>query len=232
MTALTPSGETRHLTLGLLGGSGQLGQEINRTATAAGYQVIAPDSATVDVRDAKALNAWVAETEANAWINCAAYTAVDAAEDEVGAATALNVDAPRHLTRALQQANSSSPLIFLSTDYVFPGEGGAPYPETAATLPRSVYGATKLAGENNSLEYHNTIVLRVSWVFGRHGHNFVKSILRAARRFVREGGALTVVDDQFGAPCGTRSITAVLLQRNSSASWRISPRQYTLCQLA
>ncbi len=203
---------TSSLTVGLLGGSGQLGSEIRRTATAAGHRVAAPDSKTVDLRRPEQLTQWVLETKADAWINAAAYTAVDDAEDDVAGATALNVDGPRNLTSALASANSTAPLFYLSTDYVFPGDSGAPYTEAATTLPRSIYGATKLQGEKHSLVHPNTIVLRVSWVFGRHGHNFVKAILRGARRFAREGGALKVVDDQLGAPCGTRTITNTLLQ--------------------
>ena len=198
--------------IGLLGGYGQLGSEIRRTASAAGYTVVAPTSDEVDLRRPTDLTNWVQATKADVWINAAAYTAVDAAEDNIAEAEALNVDGPRHLTAALAAANPVSLLIYLSTDYVFSGNGGAPYSETAQTQPNSVYGATKLRGEQFTLEHPNAIVLRVSWVFGRHGHNFVKAILRAARRFAREGGALKVVDDQFGAPCGTRSITYTLLQ--------------------
>lgn len=198
--------------LGLLGGSGQLGQELRRTATAAGHAVIAPDSTTVDIRKPDQLLDWVNATQADAWINAAAYTAVDAAEDDIAGATALNVDAPRNLSNALRQARVTTPLIYFSTDYVFSGDSGAPYTETSATQPRSVYGATKLAGEQHTAAHANAIVLRISWVFGRHGHNFVKAILRAARRFAREGGALKVVDDQFGSPCSTRAISNVVLQ--------------------
>lgn len=198
--------------IGLLGGYGQLGSEIRRTATAEGYTVIAPPSGDVDLRRPVELTNWVEATQADAWINAAAYTAVDAAEDNVDEAKALNVEGPRHLTAALKQANSVAPLIYLSTDYVFSGDGGAPYAETAQTQPKSVYGSTKLGGEQFTLEHPGGIVLRVSWVFGCHGHNFVKAILRAARRFAREGGSLKVVDDQRGAPCGTRSITNTLLQ--------------------
>lgn len=219
MSEATPNADQQGLTLGLLGGYGQLGSEIRRTAAAAGHTVIAPESNRVDIRNEDELSRWVASTQADAWINSAAYTAVDGAEDDVAEATRLNVAGPRNLTAALQAAQSQAPLIYLSTDYVFPGDdGGAPYTEASATHPRSVYGATKLAGETESLAYPNAIVLRISWVFGRHGHNFVKSILRAARRFAAEGtvdkpaGALKVVNDQLGAPCGTRAITQTLLR--------------------
>ncbi len=206
------------MNIALLGGHGQLGRQFTRTAEAAGHSVIRPTSTELDIRNAQALTAWVENTSADAWINAAAYTAVDAAEDEPAAAEAINAAGARHLADALAARNTGAPLVYLSTDYVFAGDKGGAYDELDRPDPRSVYGKTKLAGEHASLRYSQATVLRISWVFGRDGHNFVKSIVRAARHFDRERNAtgdaqaLRVVDDQLGAPCGTPSISRTLLQ--------------------
>ena len=207
--------------IALLGGYGQLGTEFQRTATGAGHTVIAPTSSEVDIRNREVIQSWVkaiaSETPVDAWINAAAYTAVDAAEDDVAAAHNLNATGAAHLAEALITIGATAPLVYPSTDYVFSGDKGSPYKETDPTDPRCVYGSTKLAGEAASLKYSNAYVLRISWVFGRDGHNFVKAILRAARRFDgardKDGNAeaLRVVDDQQGAPCGTPSISKAIL---------------------
>ena len=204
--------------IGLLGGHGQFGSEFRRRAS--GHEIIAPNSAELDIRDPEALLTWVKETQADAWINAAAYTAVDKAEDEADAAHAVNVQGARNLSQALKAAQFTTPLIYLSTDYVFDGNKSltdTPYQEQDATNPGCVYGATKLAGESETLGYSNAFVIRVSWVFGQDGHNFVKAIMRHAMQrdeeFARTGSAepLRVVDDQYGAPCSTVSISEVLL---------------------
>jgi len=209
------------MNIGLLGGYGQLGTQFRRTATKAGHRVIAPNSSEMDITDQHRVEAWVQTTQADAkidaWVNAAAYTAVDAAEDDPALAHRVNAEGAGNLAVALNKIAATAPLVYPSTDYVFAGDSGAPYSETDTTNPRSVYGATKLAGEQASLEYTPTYVLRISWVFGRDGHNFVKAILRAARRFDRARGddgqadALRVVDDQYGAPCSTASISDAIL---------------------
>jgi len=207
--------------IALLGGHGQLGTQFQRTATSAGHKVIAPNSSEVDIRSRDAVESWVKDIQSDAavdaWLNAAAYTAVDAAEDNAEAAHSINAAGAAHLAEALRSTGATAPLVYPSTDYVFSGDKGSPYKETDPTDPRSVYGSTKLAGEDASLNYDHTYVLRISWVFGRDGHNFVKAILRAARRFDRardkDGNtdALRVVDDQQGAPCGTPSISNAIL---------------------
>ena len=197
--------------LGLLGGHGQLGTEIRRAGAAAGYQIAAPDSNQLDIGNADQVSRWVKSTAADAWINAAAYTAVDEAESDATEARRINELGARNFAEALNHRRSSAPLIYFSTDYVFAGSKGTAYTELDAPDPQNVYGVTKLAGEVASLAYERAFVLRISWVFGSHGHNFVKSILRAARAAAAEGRPLRVVDDQFGAPCGTRSIARTVL---------------------
>jgi len=209
------------MNIALLGGYGQLGTQFQRTAKDAGHTVIAPPSSQLDIADQRAVQHWVqinqAKNHVDAWVNAAAYTAVDAAEDNAEIAHSINASGAGYLAQALKDAAATAPLVYPSTDYVFAGDKGSPYNEADATDPRSVYGATKLAGETASLTYDSTYVLRISWVFGRDGHNFVKAILRAARRFDRardkdgQADSLRVVDDQYGAPCSTRSISEAML---------------------
>lgn len=191
--------------LGLLGGSGQIGFDIQRAARVRQLTVSAPSSQEVDVRSAQQVDDWVERSQCELYLNCAAFTAVDAAESDPDTAYAINATGAANLTHAC--AKRGSRVLYLSTDYVFDGATTQPYSEAAPTAPLSVYGASKLAGEQATLAEPNNQVLRVSWVFGVHGHNFVKSILRAAMA----GKALTVVDDQFGTPCSARSIAEAAL---------------------
>jgi dTDP-4-dehydrorhamnose reductase len=139
-------------------------------------------------------------------INAAAYTAVDRAEQEPALAFAVNRDGPAHLAAAC--ARSNIPLLHISTDYVYDGAKIDPYVEDDPTTPLGVYGASKLAGDEavrRLLPRH--LILRVSWVFGIHGHNFVKTILRLAR----ERQELRVVADQYGGPTFAGDIADTLL---------------------
>jgi dTDP-4-dehydrorhamnose reductase len=138
-------------------------------------------------------------------INAAAYTAVDRAESEPDAAFAANADAPAHLAEAAAAAGAS--LIHLSTDYVFDGAKPVPYTEDDAVRPLGVYGASKAAGERairERLDRH--VILRTSWVFGLHGANFVKTMLRLGHARAR----LDVVADQSGCPTGAADIAAAI----------------------
>jgi len=191
--------------IGLLGGSGQVGFDIRRAAQARHLALSAPSSSEVNLCDPKQVKDWVANSQCDAYINCAAYTAVDAAETDPEAAYATNKTGAQHLTRAC--AEGQRRVLYLSTDYVFDGNSTQAYTEHAPTTPMNVYGQSKLAGEQATLDYAHGQVLRVSWVFGVHGHNFVKSILRAALA----GKPLAVVDDQFGTPCSARSVAAAAL---------------------
>ena len=191
--------------IGLLGGSGQVGFDIRRAALAQGLEISAPSSTDVNLCNAEQVTNWVATRPCDAYINCAAFTAVDAAQADPAGAYAINKDGAKHLAQAC--ATTQRRVLYLSTDYVFDGNSSQAYDERAPTAPMNIYGQSKLAGEQATLSYSHGQVLRVSWVFGVHGHNFVKSILRAAMA----GKPLTVVDDQFGTPCSARSIAAAAL---------------------
>ncbi|MET0380041.1 MAG: dTDP-4-dehydrorhamnose reductase [Spongiibacteraceae bacterium] len=188
------------------GAAGQVGRELVEMAVAQGLTVCGYDSKTLDITDQAAVAAIIAADSPDCVINAAAYTAVDRAETDSARAYQVNRDGVAHLARACRDADI--PLLHISTDYVFDGEQATPYSEDDQPNPTSVYGASKLAGEEIlAATWHKHVVLRVSWVFGRHGNNFVKTMLRVGR----ERDELNVVDDQFGAPTGAAAIARVLL---------------------
>ncbi|MGW4483577.1 dTDP-4-dehydrorhamnose reductase [Amycolatopsis sp. NPDC004368] len=196
------------------GGSGQLGRDL---AALAGpeVEVVAPASAELDVRSAgevlRALDALVsraAETgAAPVVVNAAAYTAVDAAETDEVRAFGVNADGPRVLAAVC--SSRRVPLVHVSTDYVFPGDASRPYEVDDELGPKSAYGRTKAAGEDAVLgSGASAWVVRTSWVYGKHGANFVKTIQRLAG----EREQLTVVDDQLGSPTWSADLAAGLVE--------------------
>jgi len=191
----------------ITGAQGQVGWELTRRAMALGYEVLAWDQAELDITDAAAVDQALDASGADVVINAAAYTAVDKAEQEPEPAFAVNRDGPAHLATACARLNI--PLLHISTDYVYDGAKIDPYVEDDPTTPMGVYGASKLAGDEavrRLLARH--LILRVSWVFGVHGHNFVKTILRLAR----EREELRIVADQYGCPTYAGDIADVLLE--------------------
>jgi dTDP-4-dehydrorhamnose reductase len=191
----------------IIGARGQVGWELTQRAPLLGHEALAWDVAELDITDAAAVNRELAASGADVVINAAAYTAVDKAEQESGLAFAVNRDGPAHLAAACARLNI--PLLHISTDYVYDGAKIDPYVEDDPTTPLGVYGASKLAGDEavrQGLPRH--LILRVSWVFGIHGHNFVKTILRLAR----EREELRVVADQYGCPTYAGDIADTLLE--------------------
>jgi dTDP-4-dehydrorhamnose reductase len=191
----------------IIGARGQVGWELTQRAPLLGHEALAWDVAELDITDAAAVNRELAASGADVVINAAAYTAVDRAEQEPGLAFAVNRDGPAHLAAACVRLNI--PLLHISTDYVYDGAKIDPYVEDDPTTPLGVYGASKLAGDEavrQVLPRH--LILRVSWVFGIHGHNFVKTILRLAR----EREELRVVADQYGCPTYAGDIADTLLE--------------------
>jgi dTDP-4-dehydrorhamnose reductase len=187
----------------LLGKDGQVGWQLQRSLAPHG-EVIACGRQECDLADLDRVRQVVRQASPQVIVNAAAYTAVDRAETEAGLARRINAEAPGLL--AEESARLGGLLVHYSTDYVFDGEKGAPYGETDPTGPRSVYGATKLAGEEAVLASSGrAVIFRTSWVFGARGGNFVKTILRLARE--REG--LNVVDDQVGSPTPAALIATV-----------------------
>jgi len=179
----------------LTGAQGQLGWELQRRALAAGLTVDASDRDDLDITDAASVRARLAAVRPALVVNAAAYTAVDKAESDREAAFAVNRDGPANLARAC--AEHAIPLIHVSTDYVFDGSRPGAYTEDDPVAPLGVYGVSKFDGEEavrTACPRH--VILRTAWVYGVHGHNFVKTMLRLGR----ERETLRVVDDQHGCP--------------------------------
>lgn len=188
----------------LAGASGQVGTEVAALGSPT-FRVTACSRAQLDICDAAVVAKAVEQTAPDVVVNCAAYTAVDRAEDEPTLARAANADAVASL--AAPCAGRGVPVIHLSTDYVFDGRASRPYREEDPAEPLGVYGETKLAGEQalrQALERH--VILRLSWVFGRVGKSFVDTVLRLAR----ERPELTVVDDQIGAPAPAVAVAGAI----------------------
>lgn len=178
----------------LTGKDGQVGFELARALAPLG-EVDAVGRADCDLQDGDALRGLVRATSPDLIVNAAAYTAVDRAESEHEAAFAINAGVPRILGE--EAARLGALVIHYSSDYVFDGTGHKPYAESDTPNPQSVYGASKLAGEQAlAAACARHLILRTSWVLGSHGGNFAKTMLRLAAERER----LTVVDDQFGAP--------------------------------
>lgn len=181
----------------LFGARGQLGSQLATALASLGDVVPLTRSDGGDVTDAAAVQRAVREHAPDAIVNASAYTAVDRAESEPEAAYAVNATACETLARVAQSTGAW--LVHYSTDYVFDGSGARPWRETDATAPLGVYGASKLAGEQ-AIRTHcaRHVILRTSWVYGSHGSNFLKTILKAAG----ERDSLVMVNDQWGAPTG------------------------------
>ncbi|MDQ3403254.1 MAG: dTDP-4-dehydrorhamnose reductase [Actinomycetota bacterium] len=208
------------------GGTGQVGHEI---AALAGPDVTvsAPGSAGLDVTDTGAVIEAVASFASAARasgsspvvINCAAYTAVDKAESDRLRAFAINADGPRVLAAAC--SSRDVPLLHVSTDYVFPGDADRPYEVDDPTGPPSVYGATKLAGEDAVLgSGARAWVVRTSWVYGAHGGNFVKTVARLES----QRDTLSVVDDQRGSPTWAADLARGLVELAGRVTGDSPPR--------
>jgi len=196
------------------GAGGQVGRELLRIAAIRGVRILGLTRAELDVSDADAVHAALAAHRPTLVVNAAAFTAVDRAEAEPGAALAANRDGPAHLADAC--AALEIPLIHLSTDYVFDGTKREPYTEDDATNPLNVYGASKLAGEDEvRARLRRHIILRTSWVFSAHGHNFVRSMLRLAQ----QSPALSVVADQRGCPTPAIHLAVAILDIARQLQW-------------
>lgn len=181
----------------LLGKNGQVGWELQRALAPLGELIALDRSEGADLANAQALQAKVREVAPQIIVNAAAYTAVDKAESEQDLALAINAHAPGLLAQEAKRSHAL--LIHYSSDYVFDGSGDAPRSEDAATGPLSVYGRSKLQGEESIRESGcQHLILRTSWVYAARGGNFAKTMLRLAT----EREQLKVIADQIGAPTG------------------------------
>jgi dTDP-4-dehydrorhamnose reductase len=177
------------------GAGGQLASAFARILV---DEVFLSHEEALDIRDAEAVRTAVHAFAPDCILHCAAYTDVDGAEADEDLAEAVNVLGTRNVVRAVRGTHTA--VVYFSTDYVFDGAKGAPYVESDRPNPVNIYGRTKLDGEREVLGWVHGTVIRTSWLFSETGHNFVKTILGAARRRVATGEALRVVDDQVGCP--------------------------------
>lgn len=188
----------------ITGVNGQVGFELLRLAPA-NIEVFGLDSRALDITDEGALNRVFAQIHPDLVINAAAYTSVDKAEAEPYRANEVNHLGVSYLGRAAERL--SIPVFHLSTDYVFAGDANLPYDTDSQCIPASVYGASKLAGEEALAQLcMRHVIVRTSWVFGAHGSNFVKTMLRLAKTHE----VLNVVADQRGAPTSAMGIANML----------------------
>jgi len=197
-------------TILLTGANGQLGLTLQKLWPQAGphrrFQLLPTDVDSLDITDPDAITELMGSRAIAAIVNCAAYTAVDKAEEEVELAFAINADAAGNLAQAARDQNCS--LIHISTDYVFAGTATSPYKPEDETGPLGVYGRSKLAGEQaiKQIWPGRSIVLRASWLYSPYGSNFLLTMLR----LMRERESLSVVDDQLGAPTSTHGLVGVI----------------------
>jgi dTDP-4-dehydrorhamnose reductase len=189
------------------GGSGQVGQSLDRLAGAADVELVMPARAELDLSDPAAIEAYVASRDWAAIISSGAYTAVDKAESDVANAWAANALGPAALAAAAAKADI--PIVHVSTDYVFDGTQAGFYCEDAPVAPIGVYGASKEGGEQ-AVRTANPkhVILRTAWVVSPFGNNFVKTMLRLGA----ERPELRVVGDQYGCPTSALDIAKTLLQ--------------------
>lgn len=190
----------------VFGAGGQLGYELMRRGRALGPDILGVDLPQTDITRMAQVADIIAAYQPLLVINAAAYTNVDGAESEPELAMAINRNGPANIARAC--AANKTALIHLSTDYVFDGRQATPYRETDPVSPIGVYGRSKAAGEaalRSELNEH--IILRTAWLYGVHGHNFVKTILKLAR----EKDVIRVVSDQYGSPTSAADLAEAIL---------------------
>ena len=187
------------------GFAGQLGHDVAAELADRGISCVAADKAYFDLTNHESVKGFVSACRPDVIVHCAAYTAVDKAEEDSATCYNVNINGTRYLCDAA--AENQAKIIYVSTDYVFDGEKNEPYEVDDTTSPQSVYGATKLEGENvvrNSTAKH--FIVRTAWVFGANGNNFVKTMLRLGA----ERDTLNVVCDQYGSPTYTKDLARLL----------------------
>lgn len=192
----------------ITGANGQLGNEMRVLSEEyPEHAYFFTDVAELDICNEQAVMDFVKANGIHTIVNCAAYTAVDNAEDHLEFCTRLNADAVGYLAKSAE-ANGAE-FIQISTDYVFDGTAHVPYQETDPTYPESVYGSTKLEGERNALAYcSRAMVIRTAWLYSTFGNNFVKTMIRLGK----ERDSLGVIFDQIGTPTYARDLARAIFE--------------------
>ena len=186
------------------GAAGQLGQDVVPCLVQAGHTPIPTDIADLDITRRDDVLSFFAQQKADAVIHCAAFTAVDRAEDEPQTATQINAYGTQYIAEAAEQ--NGMKMLYVSTDYVYPGRGWLPQTEQTPAAPCNVYGSSKYAGELAAKVCSRLFIVRTSWVFGLHGNNFVNTMLRLSET----RSTLSVVVDQIGSPTFTEDLAPLL----------------------
>ncbi len=187
------------------GYNGQLGFDVVKELTARGIESRGVDIEDFDITDEKAVSDYVRAYNPDVLVHCSAYTAVDKAEDNIQVCRAVNVDGPRNIAKICKELDCK--LVYFSTDYVFPGTGDEYYEVDSPTGPLGQYGITKLDGERAVTEaVEKYFIIRISWVFGINGNNFIKTMLRVGK----EHDTVRVVDDQIGSPTYTADLSKLV----------------------
>ena len=189
------------------GSMGQLGREIKELSSNYNYNFFFTKRDDIDITNKDSIKEFCQTNSINVIINCAAYTAVDKAQSDIENADLVNRKAVKKLSIVAKELNIK--LIHISTDYVFDGKNFKPYVEEFQTNPQSVYGKTKLDGENELLDINplNSIIIRTSWVYSYYGNNFVKTMLRLGK----EKEELGVIFDQVGTPTYAAHLAKTIL---------------------
>lgn len=191
----------------ITGCNGQLGNELQLLQQANNqHHWLNTDVAELDITNQLAVEQYVAENKVDGIINCAAYTAVDKAENDKQRCTAINTEAPAYLAHAIEKRGGW--IIQVSTDYVFDGTAHTPYEETDTPCPDSVYGSTKLAGELAVQKFcKKSMVIRTAWLYSTFGNNFVKTMIRLGK----EKEEIGVIYDQIGSPTYAHDLAIIIL---------------------
>ena len=191
----------------ITGCNGQLGNEMQLLEQEnPQHTYFNTDVAELDITDASAIGRFVSDNQIDGIVNCAAYTAVDKAEENEELCQKLNAEAPAYLAHAIGQRGGW--MVQISTDYVFDGTSHTPYTETEDTCPNSVYGRTKLVGELNVQKLcPQSMIIRTAWLYSTFGNNFVKTMLRLGR----ERQELGVIFDQIGTPTYARDLAVAIM---------------------
>lgn len=188
------------------GVKGQLGYDVVRELQSRGHEAIGVDIEEMDITDETAVSRVMEETAPEAVIHCSAFTAVDRAEEERELCYKVNVEGTENIAKMCQKLGCK--MLYLSTDYIFSGEGQRPWEPEDTPSPLNAYGQSKYQGEVALRQYVDKyFIVRISWVFGINGNNFIKTMLRLGK----ENGAVKVVDDQIGSPTYTFDLAKLLV---------------------
>ena len=188
------------------GVKGQLGYDVVRELQKRGHEAVGVDIDEMDITDAAAVERVMTEVQPDAVIHCSAYTAVDRAEEDTEICRRVNVDGTENIAKICKKLDCK--MLYLSTDYIFSGDGERPWEPDDEASPLNAYGQSKYDGELALKKYvEKYFIVRISWVFGINGNNFIKTMLRLGR----ENGAVKVVDDQIGSPTYTYDLATLLV---------------------